>query len=188
MQHPQNHVRCGKGGCREADGCSSGLRGPPARCQPTVAIQVVGATVAAEPIAAPGARCQPGKCGPELRGSTPAGARKCFRRLSQHVDHAGPHLPRCRERTHVVAIADDLPLRPRTRLTASASRIASPCMPPRARRASSPSTIKCPWFCWMEKWITRKRSTDARPMARRSAPNTRVDLSDGSPGAARIVT
>ena len=61
-------------------------------------------------------------------------------------------------------------------------------MPPRARRASSPSTMKCPWSCWMEKWITRNRSTDARPMARRSAPNTRADLSDGSPGAARIVT
>jgi hypothetical protein len=81
-----------------------------------------------------------------------------------------------------------LPLRPRTRLTASANRMASPCMPPRARRASSPSTMKCPWSCWMEKWITRNRSTDARPMARRSAPNTRADLSDGIPGAARIVT
>src|SRR5688572_18384738 len=66
--------------------------------------------------------------------------------------------------------------------------MASPCTPPRARRASSPSTMKCPWSCWIEKWITRKRSTDARAMARRSAPNTRGDRSDGSPGAARIVT
>jgi hypothetical protein len=30
--------------------------------------------------------------------------------VEQHVDHARSHLPRCRERTDVVAIADDLPL------------------------------------------------------------------------------
>jgi hypothetical protein len=50
-----------------------------------------------------------------------------------------------------------------------------------------PSTMKCPWSCWIEKWITRKRSTDARAMARRRAPKTRDERSDGSPGAARIV-
>jgi hypothetical protein len=80
------------------------------------------------------------------------------------------------------------PLRPRARFTASANRMARPCTPPRARRASSPSTMKCPWSCWIEKWITRKRSTDARAMAPRTAPNTRADRSDGSPGVARIVT
>src|SRR6266498_4362339 len=40
----------------------------------------------------------------------------------------------------------------------------------------------------MEKWITRKRSTDARAMARRSAPNTRGERSEGRPGVARTVT
>ena len=38
-----------------------------------------------------------------------------------------------------------------------------------------------------EKWITRKRSTDARAMARRSAPNTRGERSDGRPRVARMV-
>src|SRR3954463_9574965 len=48
--------------------------------------------------------------------------------------------------------------------------------------------MKCPWSCWIEKWITRKRSSDARAIACRSAPNMRGERSDGRPGVARIVT
>ena len=29
--------------------------------------------------------------------------------VEQHIDHAGPHLPRCREWSRVIPIADDLP-------------------------------------------------------------------------------
>ena len=68
-------------------------------------------------------------------------------------------------------------------MTASANRMASPCTPPRARRASSPSTMKWPWSCWIEKWITRKRSTDARAMARRRAGITRRALHDAAADA-----
>ena len=38
------------------------------------------------------------------------------------------------------------------------------------------------------KGITRNPSTDARAMARRSAPNTRGERNDGSPGVPRMVT
>ena len=63
-------------------GCSSTRNGPPARCQPTRAIQVSGRAVAGVMSVATGARCHPEKCGPELRGSTHAGARRCLRKLS----------------------------------------------------------------------------------------------------------
>ena len=79
------------------------------------------------------------------------------------------------------------PLRPRARLTASANRIASPWIPPRAT-GLVPSTMKWPWSCWIEKWITRNRSTEARAMVFRSAPNRRGERSEGSPGVARMVT
>ena len=116
------------------------------------------------------------------------GGAEVLSEVEQHVDHARPHVPRRRERSGVIPIADDLPFAAEGAVDRERQPDASPCTPPRARRASSPSTMKCPWSCWIEKWITRKRSTDARAMARRSAPNTRGDRSDGSPGVARIVT
>ena len=70
------------GGRGVAAGCSSTRNGPPARRQPTRAIQVPGWTVAGATSVAAGVACHPEKCGPELRGSMHAGARRCFRKLS----------------------------------------------------------------------------------------------------------
>ena len=150
------------------------------------AIQVPGRAVAGATSWPPGAM-PPRKVRTRAPRIDARGRAEVLAEVEQHVDHARPHLPRRRERSGGYRSPTTFPLRPRARLTASANRIASPCTPPRARRASSPSTMKCPWSCWIEKWITRKRSTDARAMARRSAPNTRADRSDGSPGVARIV-
>ena len=36
-------------------------------------------------------------------------------------------------------------------------------------------------YDWIEKWIARKRSTDARPMACPSVPNSRGERNDGRP-------
>ena len=79
LQHPRNQVGCGRGA---AAGCSSTRNGPPASRQPTRAIQVPRQAVAGATSVATGARCHPEKCGPELRGSMHAGARRCFRKLS----------------------------------------------------------------------------------------------------------
>ena len=99
MQHPRIQVEPGGGrqvgrGHKEAAGRSSSLSKPPARRQPAVAIHVVGAAVAARlPLAgsaardatsaqsSPGQRCHPEKWGPDLRGSMPAGALRCFRKF-----------------------------------------------------------------------------------------------------------
>ena len=62
-------------------GCSSTRNGPPARRHPTVAIHVVGRAVGGSKSLAPGGLSHPEKCGPELRGSMQAGARRCFRKL-----------------------------------------------------------------------------------------------------------
>ena len=78
-QHPRIQVGCGRG--VEA-GCSSTRNGPPARLQPTRPIHVAGGAVADGASVTAGARCHPEKCGPELHGSTYAGARRCLRKLS----------------------------------------------------------------------------------------------------------
>ena len=62
-------------------GCSSTRNGPPARRQPTHAIQVRGNAVAGPISVATGVACHPRKLCPELRGSMHAGARRCFRKL-----------------------------------------------------------------------------------------------------------
>jgi hypothetical protein len=108
--------------------------------------------------------------------------------VEQHVHHARSHLPRRRERTGVVAIADDLPLAAEDAIDGERQPDGEPVHAATGTARLIPLDDEVPVSCWMEKWITRNRSTDARPMARRSAPNTRADLSDGSPGAARIVT
>jgi hypothetical protein len=63
-------------------GCSSTRKGPPASRHPMRAIQVHGETVAGGAADTAGACRHPVKCGPELRGSIHAGARRCFRKLS----------------------------------------------------------------------------------------------------------
>ncbi len=40
----------------------------------------------------------------------PRGCTEVLSEVEQHVDHARPHLPRRRQRTHVVTVADHLPL------------------------------------------------------------------------------
>ena len=79
-QHPLIQVGRGRG-CAAA-GCSSTRNGPPARRHPTHAIHVRGRTVAGATSVAAGVACHPRKWCPELRGSTHAGARRCFRKLS----------------------------------------------------------------------------------------------------------
>ena len=66
-------IQVGRGRGAEA-GCSSTRSGPPARLQPRHAIHVAGGAVAGGASVTDGGRCQPQKCGPELRGSTHAGA------------------------------------------------------------------------------------------------------------------
>ena len=80
----RRNIRGIQDGCaRGAEaGCSSTRNGPPARLQPTRAIHVTGGAVAEGASVMAGARCHPAKCGPELRGSMHAGARRCFRKLS----------------------------------------------------------------------------------------------------------
>jgi len=78
-KHPR--IQVGRGRGAEA-GCSSTRSGPPARLQPARAIHVAGAAVAGGASVIAGACCHPEKCGPELRGSTHAGARRCLRKLS----------------------------------------------------------------------------------------------------------
>ena len=88
------------GEAREGAGRSSNAMGPPALCQPTVASHVLGVTTGTatdSPVtsqalgdalgrpardAGTGVR-QPPNQGPELRGSTPGYARRCFLKFSR---------------------------------------------------------------------------------------------------------
>ena len=106
VQHPRNQVGRGRGA---AAGCSSTRKGPPARCHPTRAI----------------AGLWEGRCRSDVRGHRGVmPPRKLWTRapridarrgaevlaeVEQHVNHAGPHVPRRRERPGVIPVADDLP-------------------------------------------------------------------------------
>src|SRR6185312_8436988 len=101
---------------------------------------------------------------------------------------ARSHLPRRRQRPDVVAIADDLPLVPPE---GAIDRQRQPDGEPVHAATSPPRLVplhdEVPVIL-LDREVDHAESVDRRPPARRSAPKIRADLSDGSPGTARMVT
>ena len=93
-----------------------------------------------------------------------------------------------RQRAALIAVADDQPFAPERAVDREANGMATPRIHPRARRASSPSTMSGGGPAGSRSGPSPGTRPLRTPMARRSAPNTRGERNGGSPGVARRVT